>query len=261
MFRTLSLCALRCAEAHAARRVARCGGVLVPTPTRRTRGGRPARSRRRWMDGRCTRARGMCRLGSLLPRFSRLSRCARARGCVLCVSSRRIHLQRPGASMLHPAVRRHGLGWRAVELRALGGTRAAELPLATARHGGEGGRAGLLPVRERAGPARRGQLRGGRVLTARLPPPHPYRPARRLPPHRHAAHAAHLAARPMPMRTAAHVVADPVEEAALRGAQLRLQEGLRRDAGLQAGCAGVAGWVRRGARSVSGQGRCSAASA
>jgi len=63
------------------------------------------------------------------------------------------------------------------------------------------------------------------------------------------------------MRTAAHVVADPVEEAALRGAQLRLQEGLRREAGLQGGCAGVAGWVRRGARSVSGQGRCSAASA
>jgi len=223
------------------------------------------------MDGRCTRARGMCRLGSLLPSFSRLSRCARARACVLCVSSRRIHLQRPGAScsMLHPAVRRHGLGWRAVELRALGGTRAAELPLATARHGGEGGRAGLLPVRERAGPARRGQLRGGRVLTERLPPPHPYRPARRLPPHRHAAHAAHLAARPVPMRTARpHVVADPVEEAALRGAQLRLQEGLRREAGLQGGCAGVqggcagvAGWVRRGARSVCGQGRCSAASA
>ena len=141
--------------------------------------------------------------------------------------------------MLHPAVRRHGLGWRAVELRALGGTRAAGLPLATARHGGEGGeggRAGLLPVRQRAGPARRGQLRGGRVLAARLPPPHPYRPARRLLPHRHAAH---LAARPVPMRTAAHVVANRVEEAALRSAQLRLQEGLRSDAGVQAGCVGL----------------------
>ena len=53
--------------------------------------------------------------------------------------------------MLHSAVRRNGLGWRA-SLPAIGGTRAAELPLATAPPGGEGGggggggRAGRLSV-------------------------------------------------------------------------------------------------------------------
>lgn len=50
--------------------------------------------------------------------------------------------------MLHSAVRRNGLSWHA-ELPAIGGTRAAELPLATAPHGGEGGEggcAGLLSV-------------------------------------------------------------------------------------------------------------------